>query len=195
MKFSIIILLLVGFVGQMMAQELSKAEKKALKNEIRNSRRNLDDFAQMKAEDEELSRMIKSRQAQLSQLNFEMNGLQTQINERDGMIAKIQQDMKNTGRKLTAGNDGKLREVHFRVQIGAYRNAKLSRFLQKNANFMVEEDENGVKKYMMGNFNSYNEARNWCEKLVNKGASAYVVGYMNGERVQNLKLMPAEYLK
>jgi hypothetical protein len=66
--------------------------------------------------------------------------------------------------------------------------------LSKNVNFSVEEGENGAKKYMLGNFNSYKEAKRFSEKLVNRGAQAYVVGYLDGQRVVNLKQMPQEYL-
>ncbi|MCU0445659.1 MAG: SPOR domain-containing protein [Microscillaceae bacterium] len=179
-------------------QKMDKEEERALKAELKDARRNLEKFNQMKNDDKELSDMIKTRQAQKNQLTYQANMLKQQLAERETALVKLNREASNpnpaTGRKLTSGNDGKAHEVVFRVQVGAYRNPKLARMLNKNVNFSIEEGENGAKKYMVGNFNSYKEAKSFCEKLVNRGAQAYVVGYLDGQRVVNLKQMPSEYL-
>jgi seryl-tRNA synthetase len=183
------------------AQKSSKEEERALKNELRDLQRNLEKYQQMKTDDKELSDMIKNKQAQKNQLNYQKSTLSQQLAERETAVAKLNRELANANttntnipRKLTSGNDGKIHEVVYRVQVGAYRNPKLARMLNKNVNFSIEEGENGAKKYMVGNFNNYKEAKRFCEKLVNRGAQAYVVGYLDGQRVVNLKQMPQEYL-
>jgi hypothetical protein len=183
------------------AQKIGKEEERALNAELRDLQKNPGKYQQLKTYDKELLDMIKSKQAQKNQLNYQKTTLSQQLAERETALVKLNRELANTNtnnpstpRKLTSGNDGKTHEVVFRVQVGAYRNPKLARILNKNVNFSVEEGENGAKKYMLGNFNSYKEAKRFSEKLVNRGAQAYVVGYLDGQRVVNLKQMPQEYL-
>jgi hypothetical protein len=73
----------------------------------------------------------------------------------------------------------------FKVQIGAFRNKDLSKYLENNPNFSGDVDADGTRKYTLGYFGDYWEADNFKKYLREMGVKdAWLVAYKNGQRVE-----------
>jgi hypothetical protein len=74
--------------------------------------------------------------------------------------------------------------VVFKVQVGAFKNKDLSKYLDNNKNFSGDTDADGQRKYTLGLFADYWEADNFKKLLREMGVSdAWVVAYKGGQRV------------
>ena len=76
--------------------------------------------------------------------------------------------------------------IKFRVQIGAYKNDiptdVLDVYLQLGQVLPKIDSETGITKYLVGKFNSYEEAVNHKNEIVNKGiVDSFVIGDFNGK--------------
>jgi hypothetical protein len=77
--------------------------------------------------------------------------------------------------------------VVFKVQIGTFKNKDLSKYFENNKNFSGEVDEDGAKKYTLGQFSDYWEADNFKKYLREMGVKdAWVVAYKDKKRL-NMK--------
>lgn len=90
-------------------------------------------------------------------------------------------------------NSGANAPATFRVQVGAYQKdipveqAKVILGLTKYG-VDIDESQSGLTKYMVGRFNSYEEANNFKLEMVNLGLSdAFVVAFQNGRRIDTEK--------
>jgi predicted RNase H-like nuclease (RuvC/YqgF family) len=189
----LVVLLFIGFSLSTFAQKLSREEERALKNELRDLAKNPEKYRNLKQQDTELTNQIRLKQDRLTAQNNQMAEVKKQVEDREYKINALKVEMGTLGKRLTAGTDSIAQTVVFKVQLGAYRNPKLSRYLRQNHHFTVEDSEEGIKRYVVGKFNSYWEAKKLSEHFSHRGAQAYVVGYINGVRVPNLKQMPQEY--
>ena len=74
--------------------------------------------------------------------------------------------------------------VVFKVQVGAFRNRNLAKYLDNNPNFSGDTDADGSRKYTLGYFDGYWEADNFKKYLREMGVKdAWVVSYRDGKRV------------
>jgi hypothetical protein len=70
------------------------------------------------------------------------------------------------------------------VQVGAFRNKDLAKYLDNNPNFSGDTDQDGARKYTLGYFKNYWEADNFKKYLREMGVSdAWLVSYKDGKRV------------
>ncbi|MES2386780.1 MAG: hypothetical protein V4543_02160 [Bacteroidota bacterium] len=77
--------------------------------------------------------------------------------------------------------------VVFKVQIGAFRNRNLQKYLNNSRNFTGEVDPDGLRKYTLGFFGDYWEADNFKKYMREMGVNdAWIVTYKDGKRV-NIK--------
>lgn len=191
----LIILLLANLISCFaFAQKLTKEEERALKNELK--KLSVEQWKSQKDEEKLLSEQVKNKNQQFKLKDNELNDLNTQVQLKETRMEQLNSELSTLSRKLMSGNDVVTSEgAFFRVQIGAYQNKKIAKFLKKYNNFEIEEGENGMKRYLVGSFKSYWEAKNLSEKLTDRGAQAFVVGYLDGARVPNLKQMPEKYIK
>lgn len=172
------------------AQELTKEEKKQLANEIKSLRKDLEKFKKMFHEDNQLSREVSVRQSENTAKRNQLDDIELKISQKEPLITSMLDEINMRSRKLSRSQNEK---VFFKVQIGAYKNNRIARIIKRNYNFEVEKDATGYNKYMVGYFISYWEAKKLSELLTSSGAQSFVVGYMNGNRVTDLKSMPQEY--
>ncbi len=193
MKY-ILLLCFIGIALPALAQPtLTKEQKKQLQKEIASLSKNMESFAKMKKEVTQIDEDIKVRNAQLLQKKADAQNTEKALAEKDESIAyyeeqlrKIQKDRPEIN---ATGQSRKVRDCIFSVQIGAYKNLDFSKYLDNNPNFIVEQSEGGMKKYMLGYFTSYWEAKNFSKYLDKAGAVSYVVGYYKKTRVPDLKDM------
>lgn len=78
----------------------------------------------------------------------------------------------------------------FKIQIQLAQKHELDKFSRAYTNLTIEPTSNGKKRYLIGNFKIYEEAQALAEVLRNGGASAYLVAYKNGRRLDDF----SEYL-
>jgi hypothetical protein len=72
----------------------------------------------------------------------------------------------------------------YKVQIGAFKNKNLEKYLENHVNFSGDIDDDGTKKYTLGYFNDYWEADNFKKYLREMGVrDAWIVSYKDGRRV------------
>lgn len=191
MKHILLFFALVGALPSL--AQLSKDEKKKLLQEISALSKDLEGFGAQKKELAKMEEDQKIRNAQLIQKKADAQNTDKSIQEKDESIAyyeemlrKLQKDRPEVN--ATSQNRSN-RDCVFRVQIGAYKNKDLTQYMEKNPNFTVEQGEDGLKKYILGYFTSYWEAKNFSKYLTKAGGQSYVVGFYKDKRVPDLKDM------
>jgi hypothetical protein len=182
------------------AQKISKEEQKRLQAELKALAKQPEKLKALKAESEELMVTENVRNAQFINLNAKLKQQETDIKKLDETVARAEADKNSPilkspqeGNVINKNNTKSL--AMFRVQIGAYLSPQLAQSLQVKEGFEIEPMDNGMKRYLIGYFVSFQEAQVFKERLVRLGAQAYTVGYLNGKRVENLKDMPTQYLQ
>ncbi len=176
--------------------QLSKKEKKELKNKLK----------QFKSNPEKLKKILEennSMKSQVSSLNNQVKSLQTRIGEKDTRISELQDENEGlktdlaTARKTIAGGGGSQpkrpvrpmptdpaneKGIVFKVQIGAFKKNDLSQY-KGQKNFGVDADGN-INKYTIGVFRDYWEADKFKKSLRQMGVKdAWIVSYKDGTRV------------
>ncbi len=175
------------------AQNLIRQERKILERELKDLERNPERFKALKEEDQQLTREINAKKLSLSQIFDQYSKEQGLLNQKEQALIELRDEVWRSGSKLTSTADKTQQEVVFRVQIGSYRNLRLANQLNNATNFFIEDSPQGTKRYMMGTFQSYWEAKYFAGQLIGNGAQAFVVGYLKGVRIENLKQMPENY--
>ena len=143
----------------------------------------------------------KSLKSQNASLNAELSGVDDKIADKDDQIAQYQDqvaDLKSqlsasiAKQKAAAANSGPSigsriddsKGVVFKVQIGAFKNKDLSKYLDAGDNFSGEVDENGLRRYSLGVFRDYWEADTFKKYLREMGVKdAWIVSFKDGQRV------------
>lgn len=95
-------------------------------------------------------------------------------------------DTKAATKSLTDLFSNEIEGVYYRVQVFAantqFSGASIAQKLSLNEEILEEED-NGMYKYLVGKFSLYNSARAKADELrASKGVQAFVVGYKNETR-------------
>lgn len=177
------------------AQELSKKERKRLKKEAKQRAKQIKkmDPADFLEEQEEL----KALREKAVTLESEVNALQSSINSKEDQIKKLQNEVNTLQSQLqearAAAEQAKNIPVNttdqydeglvFRVQIGAYRNKDLEKYITSDT-MNEEEGDEGIQKYTLGNFRDYWEADTFKKYLREMGVKdAWIVPYQDGIRV------------
>lgn len=141
----------------------------------------------------EMVSTITSLQQQVSDLTDKNSGLEGELTESknelsdanlqlEDALAKIKTlERSDAGGATLDANGG----MSFRIQIGAYNEIDLTRYF-KNAKSVIAESENGVSKYLMGYFASFEEAKEF-ETVMRKAGfkGAWLVPYNNGDRISD----------
>jgi hypothetical protein len=185
---------------------LSKEETKRLQAELKALAKSPEKLKAQKAESEELSVTENVRNAQLIDMKAKLKKQENEIAKADNDIltSKLAVDKLSvalqtpTPPKTGAGNVNKnttQSRAIYRVQIGAYINPNIAQVMQSQESFEIEPMDTGMKRYLVGKFVSYQEANRFTQKLRAVGAQAFMVGYLDGKRLGNLKEMPVEFMQ
>ncbi|MEO1654034.1 MAG: hypothetical protein AAFU64_10840 [Bacteroidota bacterium] len=193
-----LLLLFVGgllfFAQPSFAQKgnITKEEAKSLKAEIKALKSNLNRYKLMKEEDRELDKQIQQKLQAVKQNRSSITDRSGEIEEKEESIKYLNERIsKLRPPEVNATKQGRgAHDCAYSVQIGAYSRTDLTQYMDNNANFGVEVDNNsGLKKYTLGYFTSYWEAKSFSAFLNGTGAQTYVVGYYKGDRIPDLKDM------
>lgn len=137
---------------------------------------------------------INTLKAQNAKLSTDVDDYKRAAKESADQLAaaKIKKDSVGnaTGQKVdTYGmySKGTSGGLTYKVQIGAFKNFDISKYFNNNQNFSGEIDDDGTKKYTIGEFKDYWEADKFKQFLREMGVKgAWVVAYNNGKRM-NMK--------
>ncbi len=148
-------------------------ENKSLKGQVGSLRTEVDGFDQT----------IADKDDQIAQYQGQINDLRNQVTQARADAQKAIEDAKNAA-PVSGRNINDQVGVVFKVQIGAFKNKDLSKFLEAGDNFSGETDENGLKQYTLGVFKDYWEADTFKKYLRGMGVQeAWIVSYRDGQRV------------
>ena len=180
-------LIVLAFFAFDASAQMSKKEAKEWKKRIKSL-----DPDQYKALIEE----NKSLKSQVTSLKSELGSVDDKIADKDDQIAQYQDQItdlrsqvanaKKAPVAIAPERSGAINEavgVVFKVQIGAFTNKDLSKYLKASDNF-TGETEDGVKKYSLGVFRDYWEADTFKKYLREMGVKdAWIVSFKDGQRV------------
>ena len=189
MRILSIILALALTMPVAYAQKTSKEEKK-LKKEWKKKMKKMDPL-----EFKELVEASERTKRELTSLRNENVELQNELNSKDEEIKNARDEASRCRSELAAAKSAPKKVdspfsigdpnqgIVFKVQIGAFRNQDLSKFLNNHPNFTGEE-EDGMRKYTLGMFREYYEADEFKNYLIAMGVKdAWIVSYKDGNRV------------
>lgn len=177
MKFIIYTcLLLLSF--NLGAQTLTKAEKKILKQELKNYKKTPESYKAMKDKNantiKEQETIIEELSNQIASLNAENNRLKDSVSWLYDEIETLLQLEENRG-QIPAG-------TVYQVQLGFYEKLDLKSF--NRAGIMVKAEETGSsKRYVIGHFFDLNAAKNFNRDIQKLGVKdSFVSKYVDGVR-------------
>lgn len=205
-------LALIGMAGKAEAQD-AKADAKKLKKEAKAWKSKLkempdkqflamiDEYDVLKNEQKGLEKQIEALGKQVEQVNADMSKAVTEIEK---VKANCTPKKKTDGGGTPAATDGVLDPgseklganvttdgkeddfktgTVFKVQVGAFRNKDLQKYLDIETAFEGDIDQDGSKKYTIGFFRDYWQADNFKKLLRTMGMEdAWIVAYVDNKR-------------
>lgn len=178
---------LLAFSWTTQAQNLSKADKKRWKSkkkkmDLPTFKRTMEDYDELKSTVGSYKRQTRSMSKTISENVEETEKLNQEI-------AKLKEELANSSKSSGGGSSDATAPVDstegivFKVQVGAFRNVDLMKFVN-HRRFHAEEDADGTKKYTLGTFRDYWEADLFKKYLREMGvADAWIVSYKDNQRV------------
>ncbi len=172
--------------GQKLSKSDAKKWKKIAKNYTKNpaalkkmteehrqySRNN----AQWESEIEQLKRSITDKNHRIEGLQDEAAQLRTRLSNAEAAATQ-----RPAPQPISQSEDSEF-GVRFKVQIGAYEDKRISNDLEGDN--LGLEGEDSLQKILIGNYSSYDEAKQLQEQLKNIGVKdAWIVSYKDGVRV------------
>ncbi|QNL21569.1 Ezrin/radixin/moesin family protein [Hyphobacterium sp. CCMP332] len=171
-------------------EELSPKELKKLMKEWKKKKKRMgpDEFKELVESNEKMKSQItmmradlEDAQNQLEAKNDEISDLKSKNKSLQARITQMQNEKPKSVPGFAVGNPNE--GIVFKVQIGAFKNKDLSKFIDNNPNFSGDED-GGMKKYSIGIFRDYWEADAFKKYLREMGVKdAWIVSYKDGQRV------------
>ena len=201
MKYLWIITLLVMSLAivpeTVVAQKLSKKERKRLKKEQKKRLKALkkmdaSDFQAQQDEQKELMTKANELESELSSAKGELSQKEGQVKQLEEKVRTLEKDLTEAKAQPTeqaqnvpmaSSEDGQYDQgLVFRVQIGAYQNRSLAEY-DTSENFTEDNGPNNMQMYTLGNFRDYWEADKFKKYLRGMGVKdAWIVPYENGQR-------------
>ena len=183
------LVLLGGFDA---SAQMSKKEKKQWKKRVKalspeQYKALLDENSSLKDEIRTLQQAQNSEDSKIAEKDQQISDYQSQL-------ASLRSELENAKRQAAeaqrrpaaapqAGPIDDQNGVVFKVQIGAFKNKDLSKYLNRGGEFQGESAD-GLKKYTLGTFRDYWEADTFKKYLREMGVKdAWIVSYKDGQRV------------
>lgn len=170
---------------------LTEKEKKDLKNQLTALARPITNFKAFKdgidASEERLNAAENESgriSAELTRKNGELSDKRLEINE----LKKELEDLRNKP-------SGDRRNIYFRIQIAAFQKSDpLAVYFENFPDFIKVDASQDYRKYTVGRYDQYGEAKKLERYLLDQGAQVFVVAYEDGRRVDNITSLPDEYV-
>jgi len=170
--------------------QMSKKEKKEWKKKIKALKPQ--QYKTLLDQNKSLSTQVTSLKGELSEVdskisekNSQISGYQDQVSELRTQLSQAKSAPKPVEQPTRKGgyiDDSK--GVVFKVQIGAFKNKDLSKYLNNTENFSGDVGDDGLRKYYLGIFKDYWEADTFKKYLREMGVSeAWIVSFKDGQKV------------
>lgn len=158
------------------AQDLSKAEKKRLKKELKQYKKNPVTYKKAK---ERTKLEIDGRDQIIVELT-------KQLDEQNMKLLRLQDSLNTIGKKyrnlLAAGSTKVPDGTVYAVQIGYFELLQLEEF-NSRVRTVRAENQDGGKRYVIGYFNNLDQAKKFGDEIKTIGIDdAFVSQYVNGVR-------------
>ncbi|WP_338814842.1 Ezrin/radixin/moesin family protein [Bernardetia sp. Wsw4-3y2] len=176
------------------AQKMSKEQKKVWKKKqksmsVEDFKKKVEGYETAVEEASKLEKQVVSTSQTLMEKERMVDSLQQALADAQ-QAAKSETE--NADASSSDGKDDYSKGTVYRVQVGAFRNKDLMKFVG-HRRFHAEEDEDGVKKYTIAAFRDYWEADLFKKYLREMGVNdAWIVSYKDGVRVQIESVLSAE---
>ncbi|MEJ6694913.1 MAG: hypothetical protein QNK51_03695 [Chitinophagales bacterium] len=187
MKHLVLIFLIAFTWNNISAQELSKSEKKQLKTQIRDLKKNP---AKLKKLNDKLEMLDIAIEQQSEEISILKNNLQS----RDITIIELKDSLNAVAYKLETTREshanlnkgeqalGAQSEYQYRIQIGLFQNLDFTH-LFADQKYLMHEDVDGAYRYSIGNFTSEIDAEAFKIEIRKLGIKdAFVTIYKDGKR-------------
>lgn len=171
---------------------LTEKEKKDLKNQLSALARPVDNYKAFKDK-------IRESKERLDAAKSESNRLNSQLNQKNGELSDKRLEINELKKELEdlrdrSKNDAR-RNIYFRVQIAAFQKSDpLAVYFENFPDFIKVDASQDYRKYTVGKYDQYGEAKKLERYLLDQGAQVFVVAYENGNRVDNITSLPDEYV-
>ncbi|TAF64804.1 MAG: hypothetical protein EAZ55_10395 [Cytophagales bacterium] len=188
-------LFIISFAAWSQAQ-ISAEEKKSLQLEIKTFGRNLPTYKAFKDSVNTMNNRLNLIKTDATKIASELAKKRNEVRDKEAAIQALQVQIAEL-EKNKGSNTGSGRNIVFKLQIAAFeKNSQLGSFLEKYPKFVLYETDpsDNMKKYTIGYFRHYFEAKQLEKFLTDMGAKVFVVGYENGKRVNDIKKLTDGYL-
>jgi hypothetical protein len=178
------------------AQEMSKNDKKRWKArkkkmDLPTFKKTIEDYETLKGEAGSYKRQTRSMSKTITDKDSEIELLKQEI-------AKLKEEAAanpSSGEGDDTTPTDNTKGIVFKVQVGAFRNVDLMKFVN-HRRFHAEEDGDGTKKYTLGTFRDYWEADLFKKYLREMGvADAWIVSYKDNQRVDIANVLAEDDIK
>ena len=173
--------------------QMSKKEEKEWKKRIKKLTPDqykalLDDNKQLKSKNFSLKSDLAGVDAKIADKDDQIAKYENQVADLKSALVKAKSTQKKMSESPQSPSIGSKIDVSkgvvFKVQIGAFKNKDLSKYLDKGENFSGEMDDKGLRKYSLGIFRDYWEADTFKKYLREMGVKdAWIVSFRDGQRV------------
>ena len=107
---------------------------------------------------------------------------------KEKVFSNVTEEKEPVSPSLSSGTSASAAGIIFRVQIAATSEKyfKHDGYFQKKLGIkqtVYTEENNGLTKYCIGNFSTYNEAHMLRDEIISKAEGAFVVAFKNGMRI------------
>ncbi|WMJ72448.1 Ezrin/radixin/moesin family protein [Cytophagaceae bacterium ABcell3] len=127
------------------------------------------------------------------ELESKVRKLESENKSQDAELARLKKELEDysagsapskTVSNPSGSNVPVIEGLIYKVQIGAFKNKNLSKYLDNHKNFSGDIDKDGTRKYTLGHFEDYWEADRFKKYLREMGVKdAWVVPYKDGNRI------------
>ncbi|HLP21574.1 MAG TPA: hypothetical protein VK174_14775 [Chitinophagales bacterium] len=192
--------LLVCLAQFSFAQELTKAEKKRLKDELKTYEK---DLAGYKAKMEDIRATLDSNEAEIKRLKDDQAYASTKQAEQENTIATMETDLKKAKQEIallrgesvedadseivakvqTHINNAPQKGTVYKVQIGLYKDFNINKYFDQ-PRFIGYEEVDGMNRYIISYFPDEEVAKSFVADVRKMGIKdAFVSKYIDGQRV------------
>jgi len=200
--FASLILCLGLFLSTTQAQELSKEEKKELKDRAKEFKKNpemlkvlLDDYEELqeeigdiRSENRQMAEKVRVAEAELQLKDDKLLSLESDVAALNTQLMQAQAELSERSRGVPENVDNTpqpnmMEGLVYKIQIGAFGKRNVDEGLMTTDNMDVET-EAGLQKVLVGEFRDFEKAKTLQEELIAMGVKgAWVVAYQDGVRI------------
>ncbi|MCB9261353.1 MAG: SPOR domain-containing protein [Flavobacteriales bacterium] len=173
LKTTLALIVLLFTCNAVMAQNLSKSEKKKLKKEIKEYKKDPASYQKMKTKQKEA---VDTRDETIASLQQELNAAEKTIAMLRDSLEELQKRYNSLGgTEIPKG-------TVYAVQIGFFKELNTEEF-NKRIRTIRAENQDGGKRYVIGFFANLNDARKFRAEITKIGIDdAFISQYIDGTR-------------